>query len=1022
MDCHLIRALLSQKCSVDSNERLKVNPQQIRAYLHVVNSIITKREANYVLAREIKGECDDGGENGMSDLARDVEELACCLNAIPDKNVGLYPDAARRIMHILAFSNQRVIRRHLDEDKHSLFKFLRRNDVQALVNGTIRANSTASDGLSTSQVITSSKPSKKNFNETDWMAIACLVRLKSLDNLSFSSVIDAAANALASILEMTPSVWDVEIDLGIRLKVESVIYVLNYITSIEEKMTSNRKLQHAGSDNTSSGVYNIYSMQMQSAGCISMLRTMSIRLESGATSDAAGDNEYDVLSDEEGAHITTDIIHTTDIIQGNKAEDSLLHDMTTSSRLRMIRKHRRTERRMPGYRSQWCDLCMTAVVKLCVKVQTSIHAAESVTVDRNVSPTPISGGGVSTASTEITAQPLLVKEAVGMLVSPCWQRRILSLSALKQSLLGPVSVTSVANSGNISNNGKRSNGVTLPSSSPATNGSTSQVEGMKQKKGERIVRDSKSTTTSTTIKQNRSNNDNSRKLNTNSSKVTAAAATRRSKIDRPVEEICKGGHIRSLCWNLLHEKNEIRNEASNVLQLVLEATERDQAGLDVWAAFVEQGLVILLELIQNGVHIRCSRPPPVQSNSDGIPLSTLLFPEHNIRNIAKKVLIELCIQLENSAMLRLRLSSALIHSGNHTLRNNIFYGLLYCVGKTTTIGKSLWCLTAGIPGGNDIILSEIDNLNGQVFYEMIQVLARDPIELKPIVSAIAHIIKISTNIRAYRAAAVESAAAAFAAKDGNNTALSHNITNRLHGGTTVLVEDNGQLVKMLCPASTAISQHSPDLSVYLDNIASQPPNDITGETKLAVLAGDYGLWQDIFSHMLDDGYILEQSLTRMPADKIIDAYHIARKFRMHILLEKYSIALLKRINGDTIIPIFEAALGRDKDSLEEISDDVRKAMITSGALTHLPEPAPKSNYQIGGHINAPSSPNITAVVGVNNITTTTTIGRKIHVRLTSQCLDYMEKHIENVFSKRRPVRQSELLTLVHDLLGVIFYE
>ena len=179
MNCVLAHSLLSRKSS--SNERLKVTPQQVHAFLYVVNSIITKREANYIISHDSSEDRRNDKETGISALLKDVEELATCLNSIPDNAVSLYPDASQRIMNILAFANQRVIRQQIGrkcgEEEGTLSKFLRRSDVSALVNATICGAESGTPMAS------------KKLNETDWMAVASLVRLSSLHVSSFTNVI-----------------------------------------------------------------------------------------------------------------------------------------------------------------------------------------------------------------------------------------------------------------------------------------------------------------------------------------------------------------------------------------------------------------------------------------------------------------------------------------------------------------------------------------------------------------------------------------------------------------------------------------------------------------------------------------------------------------------------------------------------------------------------------------------------------------------------------------------------------------
>ena len=1057
--------------AVEPASSVGVSTQQLRAFLHTINTIISKREANYALAQEIldakagdEDECEDRDERGrgMSALARDVEKWAQCLSAIPMGHVGRYPDSSRRLMHLYAFYNQRVVRQHLGLDSE-LATFLGRTDVQGLCNDLIVIASSP-EALSSTAV-------NSKLNEADWMGIASLVRLGGLLSTTCASIINAAANALSSVLEMTASVWDVEIDFGLRLKIESILFVLGHITSSEQISVHNNQA-------------TTYAVMLTTSGCAGLLKIITHRLEAGVSlgiNGGDGDSSDSELSDAEGENKFGDNnMNNSSNATGNTGKESqgdggaaadVLIDLAKSARLRMIKRHRKAELRLPAYRTSWCDLCLTAVVKLCVVAQASVPAAEieaaaetaasaSAQQKQAVRSSAGSGAGGTTSTPKLPSsapvsstlsQGLLLQEAVGMLVSPCWQRRLLSLFTLKECLAAPGPAPA---SDGVAN--KRATGQSANTSS-----SKSNVIQNKTKKGERILRSdiSGSAGAATTASAKESS---TKKPGGGSAK---SSAIRRNRANKPVEEICKGGHIRSLCWNLMHEKAEIRNETANVLSLVVEATQRDQVGLDVWAAFVEQGLVPLLELIQEGIPVR--KPPSTDSSSVSIgrgdvrsigsikvinatyqtPESTntnTIFPEKSIRQISVTLLGQLATQLEHSSMLRLRLSSALMHSGNHTLRNNIFSGIIYITSRSATIGRSIWALSSNsngnsgsassIAGGNgvgssgdssNVTLPASDKYDctGQVFYDMLQVLVRDPTELKPVLSAIAHILHIANIVRSSREECVKTAAHAFAKQhegankmgnDGND-----NIRERLQGGTTVLVEDSGQLVKMLCPASAAIAVHSPDLATYLDNVAEkslQKFRETGAEPTLAVLAGDYGLWQDIFSHMLDDGYILEQSLSRMPADKIIDAFQIARKFRMHLLIEKYAVALGKRINADTIVLTLEAALGRDSDSLEEGGASAH-AVSVEGALTHLPEPAPLDGVGIDGAVHAPASPSVSGAIAMSRNRN----GRLLHVRLTSQCLDYCEKHAEAVFSRRRPVRQQELLTLVHDVLGLVFF-
>jgi len=290
-----------------------------------------------------------------------------------------------------------------------------------------------------------------------------------------------------------------------------------------------------------------------------------------------------------------------------------------------------------------------------------------------------------------------------------------------------------------------------------------------------------------------------------------------------------------------------------------------------------------------------------------------------------------------------------------------------------------------------------------------------------------------------------------------------NSNSKFQGGTTVLVEQNGSLVKMLCPANSVIEMHSPELHNYLYKISLLPINDVTGEAQYAILAGKYDLWQEIFSHMLilcvnsnnnntcnsngtgagtADDAMFKSSLQRISIDDLINACHIARKFHMYILYEKYSHHLGTMLNTDIIVNCFEIALGRDKDSIEDISSGLgmdismgsQEQQPLVGAITQLPLPIPmppnqNNNSNNNSDSNVPASP--TAHVPSNFTSSTsaaTSIGtseyyqhKKFDIILAYQCMKYLECNIELAFSKRKPIRQSNLILLLHEMLGIILH-
>ena len=810
----------------------------------------------------------------------------------------------------------------------------------------------------------------------------------------------------------------------------------------------------------------------------------------------------------------------------------ILADMQVHVRTRLLKHHRRAERNMPPYRGQWCDLCMTSIVSLIMHVQTQSHPHTKVKATASTGAQSVAFASTSVRNNAHTPNVASVSQIIQtntqkqlqsdiiMLSSPCWQLRLLSLTSLQLLIQMPISTLAGVGVGAASkvfsddkDRDKRGNGDSGNSvaTATATNATTISTNNSKVS---RSSNSNKATNVKGEKTDSRATGNGKEKILPNTSSSSGAAGAvmairngyshsrNRNSSIRPVEELCQSGYIRSLCWNTLNFRGDVRIISAKVLDSIVKATEKEKVGTEVWAAVVEQGLVPLLEIIQQGIPI-CPYPYlyTYRESSSGAGLTTStqavksddnreksgeLFPEHTVRCTIQTLLLSLCQHLEASPTLRLRLSSALLHSGNQTLRMNIFSGILYINTRMPTLGKSLWGLNTpsqsadGInstgtgTGTADDSESRLvtPTGNGKVFLDMLHTLAREPLDLKPLLAVMAHVMRSSTQLREKMEKQVSSAAVAFARalnekdqgqeqgqRHGQKQVSSKGIianahkaasSDRLQGGATVLVDDSGQLVKMRCPAPAVIEEHSPAFALLLATgststgagagVATETqPNGtkVVGSGSLIILAGKYSLWQEIFSHMLhgDDNYLFEQSILRMPATAIIDAFQIARRFHLHILLEKYAKAMSKRINMDTVVSTLEAALGRDGDSLEGAT----KITVVEGAITHIPlhnscsisVSGSGSGYDILPKPISDMSSAVTSTYSTEMYPPSPTVRQKqpilmpmpkkmMHVRLTSQCLDYMESNVEQCFSRRRPVRLAELTVLLHDVLSFMF--
>lgn len=783
-------------------------------------------------------------------------------------------------------------------------------------------------------------------------------------------------------------------------------------------------------------------------------------------------------------------------------------------------------------RTQWCEMCLTAVMKLYIWVQKNTRTAATTVVAHAASNTKsavvptIPGStkkrfGVPGAGATSTTAPgsaptttphstpagtsadsrskhghqFTLQMGISMLHSLCWQRRILGLVSLIELMRIPDIQTSSSATG--AGTGAATAGASASASaggdiadsagsSTANNTAKDTGGASKSRKGQTTTNNTSSVAKGAKPKARDSSNGKSAAGSSGSSSGAAnnVNAIRRQRTQnniisiRPVEELCKSGHIRALCWNLLNKRGQIRLYAAELLQSIMLQAEREEIGTLVWAAFVEQGLVPLLEVVASGLPISYLSVSGAagavtavgnQTAAGGAagPKSGTLFPENSVRRTAYDMLLCLASHLHHShvhtthvsmpttafLLLQQRLSSALLHSGNKALRNNIFVGMLYLQPRHASLGRSLWAMPGsqlgqslqgiGAVGNSDsgAGAGSNPNPNGEVFREMLSALSRDKTELTPILVTIAHIVHVAAALSRQNVkgeAAVERSTAASAAAAAAKEAQS----NRLQNGCTVLVTNEGQLTRMRCPAVAVVRYHCPAFALILEKseanveayacLQAQQAGGaaVVGgagaekQPSLPILAGDYALWQEIFSHMLDledDNNMCGPSLQRMSTSMVVNAFHIARRFHMQILLSKYATVLCSRIGAETLVSILAASLGIEEDEKTGAKRYLRELETSNGSISHMEE-------SLFASTRADSS----------GIPPNQNVQLRMHVRLCSACLAYFEKHLDRLFfggllstssaaSSRQQqahasnhVRQMELLELLHGVLGVIF--
>lgn len=938
------------------------------AFLQVLHEILTRR----------------------NDKSGEVDEWAKCLLELDEGDFEHLEDFPKHVLQLVAFQQYRerrlnIVNRYC-EDSQPLLIFLRRPSVMRVINEEVGAESFAP-------------------TEMDWMALNMLCAHDILDTRLFNHILLLASGSrgLSGLLEMTPEAWRAEIGYVVRQKLENIVFILFKILSLDP---SKHDLIL-----TLCGKSLIHITTRLEAGMASKNGDEADTDEAALDAGFFSSSEEEEGEEEEGrkekkqmngaAGIQTRSVTRIDGVYDSDDDDEWPGH--ANAHLLMVKQLLAAEEGLPAYRSSWCSLCLSSVTLLYKRVVEEKREADVALVSNSNTNADRGRGGVSSHLT--SAQGL--SETMAMLNSHTWQRQLLSIDALVDLL--------------------RSKQRALATVTSSDGAPSAANQAKNDKKGALGTTSNNSIRRVTRSKAPTSAISNAKRGEKGRVKQSAAHA-------RPVEELCRSGYLRHLTWNLVNERGSVRFEAALLFTIILDLSNTDHGdlGVDLWAALVEQGLVAVLELVRVGFPVR-----PVPERTAGLPDERLvrLFPEQHIRDLTSDILRTLSLKLQSVAPLRLRLASALLHSGNPTLRLNIFCAMLVLCRMWDGLGQSIWSFSTPssqiettstntkdkdedkdksgnmgkarsskkiapqAPAAPVVVVTEAKG-NGEVFHSMLYALLKDPIELKATLGVVAHVLRSSLQLKYQEQQQLHEPADSQAL-----TASS--------GGPTVVVDDEGSMIKMVCPAPAAVARYSAELGAALERIASQASKrpDIYASTDIASLPrlyGSYALWQDVFSHMTNEK-LQDTSITRMSLDQIVDAFHLARRYKMHLLVDKYAAALAKRLRGDTIIVVMECALGL------EMKDGILMSDEGAGA-NELPLPLPVPS--LGSGSTAPQPP-VSPTAVAPSTTHTASVSKKAHLGLLSACFDWMEKNIEAAFSSRRPSQATELADLVHSALEAI---
>ena len=129
------------------------------------------------------------------------------------------------------------------------------------------------------------------------------------------------------------------------------------------------------------------------------------------------------------------------------------------------------------------------------------------------------------------------------------------------------------------------------------------------------------------------------------------------------------------------------------------------------------------------------------------------------------------------------------------------------------------------------------------------------------------------------------------------------------------------------------------------------------------------------------------------------------------LLDVYADAIGKRINGDTIVAALQCALGKEPEDFSRKNNEEEETNMP-------PKPAPLAigKDEEDEDVQTLSTlPSVDAVIGKQKRDSL----KHVHFELSTICLRFIVKHADVLFDRKRPLRVSELVGLIHEACRII---
>lgn len=153
------------------------------------------------------------------------------------------------------------------------------------------------------------------------------------------------------------------------------------------------------------------------------------------------------------------------------------------------------------------------------------------------------------------------------------------------------------------------------------------------------------------------------------------------------------------------------------------------------------------------------------------------------------------------------------------------------------------------------------------------------------------------------------------------------------------------------------------------------------ELYVPLIDGSYYIWQELFSHIAADSFLLDVSLGQISLPDLFEVFRLSCQYRMRVLHNRYTSELSKRMNSTTFCHILQASVGY--------------------AQLSAPGASQASSLSARHDVYNP---------GVS----------MLNLPLSMRCLEYLSVNMERVLTPKKPQDVGEITRLLHHILAHLF--